>query len=82
MPAAWGWYLPMADASDLVGVIGEIVASLDRHEVGYFLTGLLASSVHGEFRATNDIDIAAELGPEQLASVMAECASAFVADRP
>ena len=44
---------------------------LDDLGVPYFIGGSLASSVHGEPRATNDIDIVAALRSEQVAPLVA-----------
>ena len=70
----------MNDVTELFGVIDSAVAALRRHSIPYFITGSLASSVHGEFRATNDIDIVAELDPQRLGALFADLSATFVAD--
>jgi len=70
----------LTDASDLLGVVDRAVAALRHHHVAYFITGSFASSVHGEFRATNDIDIVAELDLAQLDALLAELSATFLAD--
>lgn len=56
----------MSEASDLLAVIRSIVEVLDRRGIRDFVTGSFASSVHGEFRATNDIDLVADLDEHYL----------------
>ncbi len=51
-----------------------------RHDVRYFVTGSFASSVHGEFRATNDIDIVADVDAARLGPLLDELSRDFVAD--
>ena len=70
----------MSDTSELLDVIDALVAVLRQHDVPNFITGSFASSVHGEFRATNDVDIVAELNAGQLASILVDLAEAFVTD--
>ena len=70
----------MSDTAELLDVIDALVVVLRRHDVPYFITGSFASSVHGEFRATNDIDIVAKLDASRLASVLVDLSAAFVTD--
>ena len=70
----------MSDTAELLDVIDALVVVLRRHDVPYFITGSFASSVHGEFRATNDIDIVAKLAASRLASVLVDLSAAFVTD--
>ncbi len=70
----------MSDASELAAVLEAIVSALHRQDVAYFVTGSFASSVHGEFRATNDVDIVAMLEPRHLESLMADLSGEFFAD--
>lgn len=67
-------------ATDLLAVMQAVVGVFERHGVCYFVTGSFASSVHGEFRATNDLDVVAELDASRLASLIAELSREFVAD--
>jgi hypothetical protein len=46
-------------------LVGEIAAMLDELGIPYALGGSLASSVVGEPRATVDVDVAIDVGPEQ-----------------
>lgn len=54
----------------------EAVAALEAAGVGYMLTGSLASSLHGEPRATHDVDIVVEVDTRVVTAV----AAAFGAD--
>ena len=70
----------MTNPSELLGVIESVVAAFHRQGVAYFVTGSLASSVHGEFRATKDLDVVAMLERRHLAPLMADLSGEFVAD--
>ena len=52
-------------AFDPIAVALAFTAVLDRLGVSYLVAGSLASSAHGEPRSTNDIDIVADLQPQQ-----------------
>lgn len=56
----------MSEATELLAVIDGVIGVLRRHRILYFVTGSFASSVHGEFRATNDLDLVAQIDPDQL----------------
>ncbi len=56
------------------------MAAFQRQGVAYFVTGSLASSVHGEFRATKDVDVVAMLERRHLKPLMAHLSAEFVAD--
>lgn len=47
-------------------VLSEISSALEKIGVNYFLTGSVASSLWGEMRMTNDIDVVVELRQEQI----------------
>ena len=70
----------MTEVDELLQVVNSTVAALRRHGIAYFITGSFASSVHGEFRATNDIDIVAMLEPSSLETLLAELSPAFLTD--
>lgn len=70
----------MSDASQLREVIRSVTSAFRRHDIHYYITGSLASSVHGEFRATNDLDVVALLEPRHLPPLMADLAVEFIAD--
>lgn len=71
----------MTGTAELIAVVDAVTSALRRAGVGYFITGSLASSVHGEFRATNDLDIVAALDREQVSSILDALAGEFVVDR-
>ncbi|MEO7520902.1 MAG: DUF6036 family nucleotidyltransferase [Gemmatimonas sp.] len=70
----------MTDTSELLDVVNATAAALVRNGIEYFVTGSFASSVHGEFRATNDIDIVAALDVRRLESLLAELSHTFLTD--
>jgi hypothetical protein len=65
---------------DLTGAIASVTGTLEAHEVPYFVTGSLASSMHAEFRATNDIDIVADFGVVDLRALMRAFDADFFVD--
>ena len=66
--------------SDLGNVIDDVVTVLRELEIPHFVTGSLASSMHGEFRATNDIDIVVDLSKPQLREFLRLLTPRFIAD--
>ena len=53
-------------------LLALVIAHLDRAEIPYMLTGSLASSYHGEPRATRDLDVVIDPSPAALESLVAE----------
>lgn len=47
-------------------LLGEVISQLDRADVPYMVTGSIASSYHGEPRATRDVDIVIDPAPDAL----------------
>jgi hypothetical protein len=70
----------MDDAGPLAPIIDALVGALRRHEVEHFITGSLASSLHGEYRATRDIDVVADLSLDQLPGLVRDLESDFFVD--
>ncbi|CAN5335769.1 hypothetical protein BH09GEM1_BH09GEM1_27110 [soil metagenome] len=70
----------MTDVEELLDVVNAAVGALRRHRIEYFITGSFASSVHGEFRATNDIDIVAMLDPDRLELLLGDLSATFLTD--
>ena len=70
----------MSDASDLLGAVDAVVHALDLGGVRYFVTGSVASSLHGEYRATNDVDLVAALDAGTIGDFMQRVSLEFVAD--
>jgi len=65
------------ESLQVLALVARILNSL---KVDYFLTGSLASSVRGEFRATNDIDIVAAIDPQQVSQFIEAFSSEFYVD--
>lgn len=70
----------MSDTKELIEVVDAVISALRRHAIPHFITGSFASSVHGEFRATADIDLVAEIPAAALPALMREWDTAFIAD--
>jgi hypothetical protein len=65
------------DVLDVALLVGD---ALDRAGVPYFLGGSLASSLQGEPRATNDIDLVVDLPEARVGSLLAALGPDFDAD--
>ena len=58
----------------------RILEVLDRLEIHYMVTGSGASSVHGMWRATGDLDLVVRIHDEDVKPLLLELASDFYAD--
>jgi hypothetical protein len=65
---------------DPVGVAVEIGRIFDDLAINYLVGGSVASSVHGIYRLTNDVDIVAEIGNEHVGPLGAKLTNAFDID--
>jgi hypothetical protein len=66
----------------LADVLADVLAQLDRAAIPYMVTGSLASTYHGEPRATLDLDIVIEPDEEGLSRLIAGLeAAGFYVDR-
>ena len=59
----------MDERDDLVVALAPLIDVLDRLGVAWYVGGSVASTVHGHFRATNDIDVIADLREEHAAAI-------------
>jgi hypothetical protein len=66
--------------SDLHRAFRQLVATLDSLAIPYMIGGSLASSVHGIYRSTNDIDIVAAIREEHVVPLFTNLANEFYAD--
>src|SRR4051812_7855398 len=60
-------------------LITTVLESLD---IPYLVGGSLASSLHGQPRATQDVDIVADLQPQHVAQLVAALRDGFYLDEP
>ena len=67
--------------AELRAVIESVATALQGQGVQYFISGSFASSVHGEFRATNDVDFVAALEPRHLDVLAGALSDEFIVDR-
>jgi len=63
-----------------LSVLSLITAALDSLEIRYVLVGSFASSMHGLYRATADIDIVADIRAEQVTPLHTALKDAFYVD--
>lgn len=67
---------------EVIGVTLRVTAILEKLDVPYLVGGSLASSLHGEPRATQDVDIVADLKPEHVAPFVSALHDDFYVDEP
>ena len=65
------------DLPDPIAVALTVASILESLEVRYLVGGSIASSLHGELRSTNDVDIVANLQPRHVAPLLAALGPAF-----
>lgn len=70
----------MSEADEVTAVVVRIARALERAGVEYMVGGSVATSVYGEPRATQDIDIAVKLEGEALPKLVAELGPDFAVD--
>jgi hypothetical protein len=71
---------PMPDPDpmpDLLEVARRFVATLDQLGVNHAIGGAVACSVHGEPRSTEDVDVAADIRPEDVSALLAALSREF-----
>ena len=61
----------MDEHDDLVVALTPLIDVLERLGVAWYVGGSVASTVHGRFRATNDVDVIAELREEHAGQLRA-----------
>lgn len=59
----------MQQPDDLLVALTPFVRVLERLGVDWYVGGSVASTVHGQFRATNDIDVVAPLRPDHARAI-------------
>ena len=61
----------MDENDDLTVALTPLIDLLDRLEIDWYVGGSVASTVHGRFRATNDVDVIADLREEHASVIRA-----------
>jgi hypothetical protein len=64
----------------IVRAVGELISVLDELGIRYYAGGSVASSIHGVPRYTRDIDLVADVKPEQTDLLAAKLNTDFYAD--
>ena len=70
----------MSAQDELSAVIERVIAVFLRLDISYLITGSFASSLHGEFRATNDLDCLAALDRRLVGALLQDLESDFIVD--
>src|SRR6266498_1390007 len=61
-------------------VLSQVASVLEQQEITYVLVGSLASSMHGMYRSTADIDLLADIKPEQVRPLLDALEKSFYID--
>ncbi len=61
-------------------VLSQVARILERYEITYVLVGSLASSMHGMYRSTADIDLLADIKPEHVRPLLDALNKSFYVD--
>ena len=61
----------MDGREELLIALTPLIDALDRLRVTWYIGGSVASTLHGRFRATNDIDVIADLREEHAEAIRA-----------
>ena len=72
----------MRHDDDLTTALTPVVREFARLGVRYLVGGCVASAAHGEFRATNDVDLLAELEPAHVAAFVAALGDRYYVSEP
>jgi len=63
-----------------LSVLSQVTATLEQEGIRYVLVGSFASSIHGMYRSTADIDILADIKTEQVRSLSQALQKSFYVD--
>lgn len=58
----------------------QIVKAFETNNIAYVIVGSIASSIHGDYRATADIDIVADVPANKISTLVAQLSSDFYVD--
>ena len=72
--------MPPEPLFDVLAIATDVATRLESLAVPYVIGGSLASSLHGEPRATMDVDLVADLRPERIADLGARLRPDYYVD--
>lgn len=67
---------------EALAVTLQVIGALDRMEVPYVVGGSIASSIYGRPRATQDVDVIADLRDDHIPGLIAALRDGFYLDEP
>src|SRR5215213_327151 len=67
---------------EVIEVTLQVTGILENLGIQYLVGGSLASSLHGQPRSTQDVDIVADIKPEHIASLVGALRDSFYLDEP
>ena len=71
---------PVSAQDELLDALMPVVEAFDMLGVAWYVGGSVASGAFGEFRATNDVDVVADLRPPHAEPLVASLGEAYYAD--
>ena len=66
--------------SDFGQALYSLIGALGRGAIPYMIGGSMASGIHGIYRTSLDVDLVADIHPEQIARLIRELGGEFYAD--
>ncbi|MBW3572162.1 MAG: hypothetical protein KY467_13765 [Gemmatimonadetes bacterium] len=72
----------MSVMDEALAVTLQVISVLDRLAIPYVVGGSIASSIYGKPRATQDVDVVADVRPEHVQALVAALRSDFYLDEP
>jgi hypothetical protein len=66
--------------NDLGQALRRVIEALDRAAIPYLIAGSIASGIHGVYRTSLDVDLVADLHPQQSAGLAKQLSGEFYAD--
>ncbi len=70
----------MTVPADPLAAFQRLVEALERLDIPFLVVGSLASSIHGIYRATADVDLVAAIDPRKVDPLVKELGEEFYAD--
>jgi hypothetical protein len=67
--------------SEIFSAISDLVSEFEKHKLAYLVGGSIASSLHGIYRATNDIDVLLERPLQEKEPLLDDLSFKFLIDR-
>ena len=71
----------MNQESDIAAALNPLLRALDQLHISYYVSGSIASSIYGAFRATSDVDMVFSLDPKHVDELVSSLKSQYYIDK-